>query len=562
MARFRVLFLGGLFYVLGGLLLWGQQDMRLVPLDSPVYQLLDSLSRARAMTVPPLVRPYTYVQARDYLNKVTAKGSPVSEYARELIGALESLLEKPEQPAYPLRADFYLSPQLTGRTNTDIPALTDYGKRTSPVLLDMGAFVDGSLVSFAIDARFELKPDRWYVEDHAPASNIYGDLSFYDVQFPFLAYGAAGGKHWQLVLGRGDLTLGPGARSKLLVSRSPEYLDHLRFTLYWSQFTYTFAAIGFDPYISDSELAVWPAATSDNLGKNELVDSKTLFIHRFDFGIFDRATVGITEGLMWGGAYPDLRFLSPVMIMHNYYDWKPASSLFGLDLSIAPLPWVSLYGQFMFNQIQTAYEIEKYNATSIPNATGWVAGGTGLLPLGLVIGDVGAGDLELTVEYFHTDPYLYISENLLKTFAWRRRVLSNYKSGQVVQLPLGFVYGPDSNVWYARLDYRLPAWGSAGLSFEHRALGQNSLSTPYARGVEPAAKRTPTGIPEYGQVLGLELTAAPDVLPWLQVEAGFFGTWLQNAGHQEGLSEAGFEWSLGMQADVGGLVRWIIGMVK
>src|SRR5690606_27965646 len=145
----------------------------------------------------------------------------------------------------------------------------------------------------------------------------------------------------------------------------------------------------------------------------------------------------------------------------SFYEWEHSASLFSLEASLTPIQGLNVYGQFMFNQIQSAYEVEHYGADAIPNARGWRGGLGYTLPLG-------PGFLGLQAEYTHTDPWLYIRENPYITYSWRRKVTSNVNGSVLVTLPLGFEHGPDNDAFWASASFSVPGLGSARIVGEYR----------------------------------------------------------------------------------------------
>ena len=207
---------------------------------------------------------------------------------------------------------------------------------------------------------------------------------------------------------------------------------------------------------------------------------------------------------MGGGGILICVFLTPFIILHNFYEWNYASSLFSIDSQITILPGLTAYGQYMFNAIQSEYEQTRYNDESIPSASGWMAGISYGLPLNLP-----PLSITLGAEFVHTDPWLYIREHALISYYWRRRAISNITgTDELISLPLGYSWGPDTNLFIfwtethwdispmLRFDLNL------SLSIIHD--GEQEITDPFSNSREAISLRTPSGTAEIYTIIHLE----------------------------------------------------------
>ena len=437
---------------------------------------------------------------------------------------LDRLSDRP----VPLSMDLVPAVEFHGRSNTDLPFLHGYDDQAPIVSVPSGVYVDDFL---ALEADFDLRQDPTSIDSSNYLSNIIPDFSYYDVSMPHRSYGAVQGQNWALALAREKLEIGVGSNSRLIVSDTPHFIDRLQFTLYFEVFQYFFALAYFEPWLTSAETAddntYWDYSETS---EEEAEASKYLALHRFDFRPWPWLNLALTEGLMYGGKYPDLRLLNPLQIFHSFYEWEYSASIFSIEAAVTPLRGINLYGQFMFNQIQSTYEIERYGADAIPNARGWRAGAEAST-------GIGPGIFKAVVEYTHTDPWLYIRENPLITYSWRRKVTSNVDGTRILTLPLGFVHGPDTDSFWAQASYFLPGFGQAALSGEYWVDGDKSITTPYAEGQEAATETTPSGAKTSHVDIRLDISADP--LPFLRTELGL-GVSIRTI--EGGSAEAGFEW--------------------
>lgn len=411
--------------------LWAQQ--RMLPLDSPLYDEIDRLALEQGQAVPFASKPWSESEAKYYM---------------ELLGGVYP--ERSQQASFQDdQVSLVLSSQISLegylKTNWEssegeysVPWLYDYGDRLGLITIGSDIYL-GERVYLGWDV--ELRQEHLADQLSDNYSNLRFNFDYYDVNFPFLAYGAYGGQNWTLFAGRGDLVLGPGISGQLVVSDNPDYLDQLRFSLWSRHFKYTGAMLYIQPYLSEAEQNL--EAAYQGIDVDDLYDNKYIIFHRFDLLFFNRWNVGITEGLSWGGRTLDIRFFNPFILMHNFYEWDYAASLFSLDSQVTLAPGLQVYGQYMFNAITTPYEVARYGAEASAPAAGWMIGTQYLFPQP----DENTADVSIGLEFVHTDPWLYTRETALTSFTWRRRELSNLEGGKpLITESLGYSWGNDTNL--------------------------------------------------------------------------------------------------------------------
>jgi hypothetical protein len=506
------------------------QNASVVPLSSHLYDLIDSYATLTGVTLSSTVRPWTVQQARRFLRQISDQDQ--ADRAQSIRQEIEQILAQFDEPPkeLPLRFNGFISLEAYGRTNNDIDYTYGYGQRQPLFNIATGIYLGHSL---ALEAEFDLRQEPVSLQNSNNLSNLIFDFSYYDVQLPHRSFGSLVGENWAVMIGRDKLEVGVGNNSRLIISDTPHYIDRLQASLFWDAFTYTFILAHFEPWLTGDE----SSPVEDNPFWEHIQGgatpataepSKYLGLHRFEFRPWHWLLVSLTEGLMFGGKYPDIRLFNPLMIFHSFYEWEHSASLFSAEAQISPLPGLSLYGQYMFNQIQSAYEIERFGADAIPNARGWRAGiQTNHL--------LGPGILRNTFEYNHTDPYLYIRETPLITYSWRRRVLSNVAGRTLLTLPLGFVHGPDTMSLWFQTQYQIPGLLQARLEVEWINRGEIRITDPYDEGPIPAAKTTPTGASTQTWQTGIHVTGNP--LRFLTTAGGLIYT--NQSGAQTGNS---WEW--------------------
>ncbi len=443
-----------------------------------------------------------------------------------------------------IRADTSLEayPRLYESGSVAIP--WDWSERTPILSIPMELY---ALDAFYARAALELREDHNAIErivEPANGSNWLESLDYVDYTFPFEAFVGAEYGPLSVSFGRDKLRWGPGNTGTLVLSDSPDFYDYVDAGVTGDWFSYHFARISIDPSLRDSELAV--------LG-NSFESAKNLYLHRYEFLLFNRIALGLVEGLMVGGIEPDIAYTNPFLVLHNRFAWNAtfadglagnefftAASILGAELRVNPWRYMELYGSFAMNQFQTQYELDRYAGAAdvMPNAYAWQAGGEVAYPL---LG----GWIRATVEYVFTNPWMYIRENRFNSFTWRRRLTSNVVGAdQLTDAFLGYHYGPDAKVFYTAAGWDAPGKLSFMASLEYAERGEQNLYTPYDEGDDAVGLVTPTGIPELSTILALEASWSP--LPGLSVYGSLASSSILNMGHSSGIKAVSVDSLLGI----------------
>lgn len=435
-------------------------------------------------------------------------------------------------------------------------APSSFGWAERPPLLEipLGLGVGDAL---RLEGSLELREDHNAIRlpvDPANWSTWIETPDYIDYTFPFKALMYYEDGPASAALGRDRLRWGPGLGGTMLISDAPDFYDFASFGFSSPVFNYRFLWVSLDNALSSK-----PDAYPDGLDKEvDPLDfesdkvaawTKNLFIHRYEITFFDRLYLGVVEGLMVGGVPVDLAYLNPLLILHNRYPWKnavargyvPASSALGLELRLNPWRYGELYGSFLMNQFQTAYELDTYAADHVPNAFGWLAGVDLALPFrgGWIVGGA---------EFSYANPWLYVRENRFNSFYWGRQLSSNVGvagKSQYAGSSIGLPYGPDSLAFLARLGWDAPGRLRAALSFEYSARGQNRLfETAYAEGEDAAKLKTPSGVAE--RRVGAGLSVEWEASPRYGLSGGVRWAAITNYGNQEGARASYLDLSLGL----------------
>ncbi|MDR2782357.1 MAG: capsule assembly Wzi family protein [Treponema sp.] len=365
-------------------------------------------------------------------------------------------------------------------------------------------------------------------------SNIPLDAGQIDISMPLRAFFAAGGSWWNFEIGRDRLSYGLGRSGNMAVSDTPDYYDMARFSLFSQTVKYSFM-------VSQMPLMIHQIMGDEGVQEDTLTSTtqRYLYVHRLDFRLFKRVSLGLTEGVMVGNAPLELRFLNPLAIFHSFAAWRDygawnkersdmVGSLFSLDASWAILPSLAAYGQFVMNEWSTPYELEHWPESQAPNATGFLAGLE-------YTRDLAGWAASFYAECMYSDPYLYVLSSPFASYIWMRRISD---SEPLRYNWIGHPEGRDTVMYTAGSSFSKENLGfSLNIVFTQK--GMHTLQWDWNMGKEYSTQKTPSGIPENKLTLAIGSNWKP--LAWLKLSARADGSVVFNHGHTSGAQEYGFD---------------------
>ncbi|MDR0561799.1 MAG: hypothetical protein LBG73_03840, partial [Spirochaetaceae bacterium] len=390
------------------------EDLRYVSREagSAMLSFTPPLSRDEALAVLAAADPETLSpSARDAYNRVKERLTPKMRFS---------------EPFFAL--SFHAIAEIGGgvRSNPDIPWLGGGGNNLyamrSPVLTLPFGFYFADLIELNLTP--SLQQDPYYNERDAYGfTNIPFQAERIDAYFPFRAFLAAGGPWWHFQIGRDRLSMGTGHSGNLTLSDTPDYYDFARLSFFSKHLKYT-ALVSQMPLFYSEELcdpALWDSRIPD------AVLQRHIYVHRLDVNLFGKVSVGFVEGLNAGSSALEIRYLNPMMILHNlfsYFDyqyWKDNSdsglnsSFFSVEVNVTPVKHISVYGQLVVNELTTIFEGDYESEDKQPNALGYLLG----IEYSRSFGIWGA---LFYGEAVYTDPYLYMDNSPLGAMIWMRRM--------------------------------------------------------------------------------------------------------------------------------------------
>jgi len=360
--------------------------------------------------------------------------------------------------------------------------------------------------------------------------NIPVNISQIDFQYPYVGYLAAGGDHWDMQIGRDNLNYGSGRSGNFLVSGNLPYYSFFRVKTFWEKFSYNYTLMDLEPWSTDTGLSSLYSGDYEQI-------PKTLVSHGFTFNIIPKTRFGFKEYLLFGNFNPSLNYLNPFMIFHNYYVGG-FNSFLTVDIEVNVLKGINIYGVLAVDQYQTAYEIDRYDATAIPNAYGYLVGADFSIPYS-------KGYWYGNVEWVYTNPWLYLDEVSDASFVWTGYIVSNEGGRYLKNLPFGYPSGPDSMNLFTSLGYtKLHKYSFEGGYTLQMKGEQNLIDTLWSDAEGAASLQTPTGITEISHSVWIDAVWYPSFYFHLkEIGTGIAYAFIENEGNINNADYQDFQWS-------------------
>jgi hypothetical protein len=403
---------------------------------------------------------------------------------------------------------------------------------------------------FADMAQLHIEPE-FRPFPHHRQENSYVNMNVpyktneFDSGEPFRAFIALGGAWWNFQLGRDRLSFGTAHTGNLLVSDTPDYYDFARVSVFSKNFKYS-SMISQIPLVIDETMvdpAIVDLAANPSIQRESM--ERYLYLHRLDFKITRRLSIGAAEAMITGDSPIQLRYLNPLMIMHNFfsgYDSKSWGGIdlmdnmaFSLELNWSPFRSFRTYGQLMIDDVLTPFEKNDPNAA--PNGMGYLAGievSHSFKKWALL----GYGEL------VYTDPYVYVDNSPFAALIWWRRQVGTSGPGYRYRW-LGHPQGRDMFQIAGGLRFSKDDTLALSADFSFTSQGEHSIVWDYANGRQYAEERTPTGTPE--NTLSLGFTASWKPAQPVMLLGGLTGIVLINSGHEAGKTAFGTEGNFGIR---------------
>lgn len=469
----------------------------LVPAGHWAYDALMYLSLETGQTTLGVFAPAPKNELRSCLDAISPDrlGPEGTALYRRLLGFLSlpgisGPGEKPLLQSGTAVLDVRPEASLFARYRQDADALFDFDLidefNDSPPALSLPVSFGFGPYASAF-AGFDVQQNFWASTDEGPGTNLPLSADSFDMTVPAGTNVSIGASSFNIAIGRGALETGRSATGSMILSGGADRLSYGLASFFSPAFRLSLSAL-------------------------ELAPDRFVYFHDISLRPFPFMSITLSEAASVHASL-DPRFLNPAMIYHSYAGWKddygtsgsPVGTQFGVLADVVPFRGTRLYGQFVMNQFQTAYEQSNFtNAAVIPNSLGGMAGAEYMRGLA-------GGILAVTLEGVYTNPWLYIMENHDISYYWTRRDLvapSGYTK-EWISGWLGSPFGPDAIAADLRIRYDRP--GSFTLGLEYRAVCRGENGTAFFRNllnadggaefypatVAEATQTTPTGRASY-----------------------------------------------------------------
>lgn len=283
---------------------------------------------------------------------------------------------------------------------------------------------------FELSIGNSLKPTESIFGSSALNTNILGlatpldgfAISELNMNFPYRAFGVAGGDKWTIQLGRDRVSWGNGFTGNFVVGDNLLYHNMLRFTTYGHNFKYTFLASFFPHRINYYDLES-NGLKSETNQYSPLKGISMFMGHRLEWRFFkDKMNFTLTEGLMYSSmdGHLDLQIFNPFMLWHNLYTNVNTNSILSLEFDYTPVRNWNIYAAWVIDEFAIPGEAKPTETeTAFPSAMGYMLGAKGVYAFK-------SGLFSVNLEAAYTDPYLYLRGNGLYSDA---AIESSSKSG-------------------------------------------------------------------------------------------------------------------------------------
>ncbi|OHE73089.1 MAG: hypothetical protein A2413_18850 [Treponema sp. RIFOXYC1_FULL_61_9] len=522
----------------------GAAPFRIIDVGDPLIEDIRFLSREAGASLLSLTPPFSADEALNALESVDA--GTLRSAAREAYDRIVvSLRATPSfrDGLIGISAAAVAATEFRWRTDGALPWSAGDSSSSSLVRVPLEFFF-GDSVYAAGDLEIRTDPYYYDIPGEPAGTNIPIASDRLDMNQPLRSFLSAGGKFWSFQIGRGKLSFGTALTDNLSISDGPDFHDFARLSLFSPNFKYSLLVSQLPLDTSDLYPESFSPAADDALAETT---HRYLYFHRWDFRLFHRLSVGLSEGALVGNSPLELRFLNPMTMYHGLFSWKDypkwegitdgpgdmVGSLFGVDLDFAVAPGLAAYGQFLMNQYATDYEQKNYPDSTLPNGLGWLAGAEYARSFDTALTD-------FRLEFVYADPYLYTLASPFASYIWMRR-LSALSAKPLRYAWLGHGEGRD----FALLAFAAKI-GKGAFEFNSelslKLQGEHGLEWDWENTPDTLAERAPSGIVERRLRAGFGMNWS--VRPWLELGATAAATSYENFGNIDGIFKMGGDFSL------------------
>ena len=304
---------------------------------------------------------YNFLYTTNYLKK--EKFIDIINKIRNIETTEKSNLET-EEKFTRVSADLKLTPELYARTNKEIDSTVTYYYKDWPFNLPL---IFGIANNFALE--FDLTFGKNYETSKFTDSftNIPINYEQLEFEYPRYAYGNTGVyfDKWGLsaTVGKEGFTIGKTKLGSVIYNSTFETDAYSVLNAYSPNFKY-------------------------NLVFTQVEKEKFLYLHNFNFKLFQNLKFSITEGGLRNGPI-ELRYLNPAMFLHSFYcsfqDFPEGtstkynlashySSYLGVSMDYYPIKNLRIYALWANTELQTPSELTSTYGKLLPDGYSWQGG--------------------------------------------------------------------------------------------------------------------------------------------------------------------------------------------
>lgn len=289
-------------------------------------------------------------------------------------------------------------------------------------------------------------------------SNFFLDTRHFSFIWPRRAVFSFGGKTWNFSVNRDKLSLGNANFGNLLVD-DHTFSDYAKLSFFSKNFKYDFVLMFLNTIVSSHEIP------------NE--EGRIYMIHTLQFRICERASLTVSENVMYKYKVFDLSFLNPAFIYHNLNNRRMFNALAYIDLNVLLFPGLEFYGQYALDQARAPNEGDDQS-----DASGLILG----LSYAFNLDD---GTFKIYCEFAKTTPLLYRRDEVDFIRVTRYAALDAERYHNPIFDYIGFPYGGDVimleiratynslNNWKVSAFGRIAEKGEVNIFTSHNQDGEN-----------------------------------------------------------------------------------------
>lgn len=489
---------------------------------SDEVQAFRTLKRIAGVSMPEPTYPVTGDQLLSLLGKIDS-ATLTDQRAKDLYDSLVQRLESPDSDVlFPLddfiSADAQLEIGSQVRMNSTTGGNLEFDQLYTRVSDAVNvSYITANAWSEYAAARFEIGLTPGFSESSIN-KDFALEIGMIEGAMPLTAWVSVGNGRLNFSLGRDRLSAGDGKTGNMILGDNFTFQNYMKASYISPYFSYDMTIRGFDPEVKD-------AGSDKSQSKFFSFNQSSIAVadHRFSVSFLDHFTLTMAEGMLVYGVNPmgDVRFLNPLMFMHNYFSFigGTTNNYMGAEIAITLPHGFEFNAQVNFDQLQLSSE--KGDANNPPNTYGALANISWT-------GFVGKGTTHIWLEGVITSPYMNQRQKQDPVDGYPEPpeyfqtdlYVGNQRSDFSEMAPLGWYYGSDTIALAFGAEYRAQKL-EAGFDFMYRRHGYRNSWDEHKRYTgETSWHNQATWVPEgmaVEKIIDLGTTLSYEVISGVKV---------------------------------------------